>query len=297
MYASYFVVCIQREVFLYPTVLSRLGRGYGLHVTKKKAAIITDCLQTAEKATPHDAILLHTGVNDLKTTGTEDASQRLVTCVKTILTTNQKVQVIVSKATPTTRPDLTAKRELFNALCFAALHDSHLCGSRQRSDQTRRTAPNTTRGPASWPATQVGTWRASFGRNSGDAATVDPNTSKPTGRQTLTATDEGPADGPAYPSRSSPHRTIATTSHRATGDSKTTSQRGGVTTAETTDRTPSRDGGNAMTHDVAATTTTTGGTTSPLPTDTATTGAGKCNKLGSPPPCPPPPHPRDPSFI
>ena len=103
---------------------ARLGRGYGLHVTKKKAATITDCLQTAEKAAPHDAILLHTGLNDLKTTGAQDANQRLVTCVKTILTANQKAQVIVSNATPTTRPDLTAKRELFNALCFAALHDS-----------------------------------------------------------------------------------------------------------------------------------------------------------------------------
>ena len=102
----------------------RLGRGYGLHVIKKKAATITDCLQTAHKATPHDAILLHNSVNDLKTTDAEDESQRLVTCVKTILTTNKKAQVIVSKATPTTRPDLTAKRELYNALCFATLHDS-----------------------------------------------------------------------------------------------------------------------------------------------------------------------------
>ena len=102
----------------------RLGRGYGLHVTKKKAATITDCLQTAEKPAPNDAILIHTGVNDLKTTGAQDASQRLMTCVQTILTTNKKAQVMVSKATPTTRPDLTAKRELFNALCFAALHDS-----------------------------------------------------------------------------------------------------------------------------------------------------------------------------
>ena len=30
----------------------------------------------------------------------------------------------MSKTTPTTRPDLTAKQELCNALCFAALHDS-----------------------------------------------------------------------------------------------------------------------------------------------------------------------------
>ena len=88
---------------------ARLGRGYGLQVTKKKAATITYCLQTAEKTAPHDAILIHTGVNDLKTTGAQDASQRLVTCVKTILTKNKKAQVIVSKATPTTRPDLTAK--------------------------------------------------------------------------------------------------------------------------------------------------------------------------------------------
>ena len=103
---------------------ARLGRGYGLQVTKKKAATITDCLQTAEKAAHHDAIFLHTGIIDLKTTGAQDVSQRLVTCVKTILATNKKAQVIVSKATPTTRPDLTAKRELFNALCFTALHDS-----------------------------------------------------------------------------------------------------------------------------------------------------------------------------
>ena len=105
----------------------RLSCGYGLHVIKKKAATITDRLQTAEKATPPplpDSILLHNSVNDLKTTDAVDESQRLVTCVKTILTTNKKAQVIVSKATPTTRPDLTAKRELYNALCFAALHDS-----------------------------------------------------------------------------------------------------------------------------------------------------------------------------
>ena len=98
----------------------RLGHGYRLQVTKIKAATITDCLHTAEKAAPHDAILTHTDVNDLKK---QDASQRLVICVKTILITNKKAQVTVSKATPTTRPDLTAKRELFNVLCFAALHD------------------------------------------------------------------------------------------------------------------------------------------------------------------------------
>ena len=39
--------------------------------------------------------------------------------------------------------------------------------------------------------------------------------------------------------------------------------------------------------DVAATTTTTGGTTSPLHIHTASTGTGKCDELGSPPPLPP----------
>ena len=139
----------------------RLGRGYGLQVTKKNAATITDCLQTAEKATPHDAILVHTGVNDLKTTGAQDVRQRLVTCFKTILATNKNAQVIVSKATPTTRPDLTAKRELYNALCFTALHESDRVTSvahdnaqighdglhpTPRGASIVRPAPNTTRG-------------------------------------------------------------------------------------------------------------------------------------------------------
>ena len=62
------------------------------------------------------------------------------------------------------------------------------------------------------------------------------------------------------------------------------SQREGVTTGETTDRTANRDGGNATTHDVAAITKATDGTTSPLPTDSATTGTGKCDEMGSPPP-------------
>ena len=102
---------------------SRLDRGYGLNVAKKKAVTINDCLQTEEKAAPppplpHDAILLQ----DMKTADAEDASQRLVACVKTTLSTNKTTQVIVSKATPTTQPDMASKRELFNALCFAALY-------------------------------------------------------------------------------------------------------------------------------------------------------------------------------
>ena len=181
--------------------------------------------------------------------------------------------------------------------------------------------------------THAGTWRASSGRNSGAAATADPDTSKPTERQTLTTdedpdtskptdrqtlttdedpdtskptgwttltTDEDPADGPVYPSSSSPHGTTATTSHQATGtrtasppvvpcDPNTASQRGGATTGEATDRAASGDRGNATTHDGAATTTTTGGTTSPLHINTATAGTGKCDELGSP--HIPPPHP------
>ena len=75
---------------------ARLGSGCGLHVIEKKAATISDCLQTVEKAVPLDAIRQHTNVNDLKTADAEDASQRLVACVKTILATNQTTQVIVS---------------------------------------------------------------------------------------------------------------------------------------------------------------------------------------------------------
>ena len=100
---------LSRLLILHDSIMNgvdpvRLGHGYGLHVTKKKAATITDCLQTAEKPNPHDTILIHTGVNDLKTTGAQDASQRLVTCVKTVLTTNKQAQVIMSKATPDSRP-------------------------------------------------------------------------------------------------------------------------------------------------------------------------------------------------
>ena len=104
------------------------------------------------------------------------------------------------------------------------------------------------------------TQRASSGKNRAAAAIADLDTSKPTDIHTLTATDEDLANGPAYPSSSSTHGTIATTRDRATGtrtasppaatgDTNTTSQRGGVTTGETTDRTASRDGGNPTTND------------------------------------------------
>ena len=67
--------------------------------------------------------------------------------------------------------------------------------------------------------------------------TADSDTSKETDLQTLTATDEIPVDGTDDPSSSSPQRTIAASNDLATatrtdstGDTNTTSQRGGITT-------------------------------------------------------------------
>ena len=85
---------------------------------------VDGCLQTVEASSPYDAIPFHTGINDIKTREADDASQRLVACVESILQTMKTTRAILSMAAPTTRADLAAKRELFNTLCLSALHES-----------------------------------------------------------------------------------------------------------------------------------------------------------------------------
>ena len=103
----------------------RLGASYGLKVVSKKTATIKSIKSTFEEAShssSFDAVLIHSGLNDLKTRASKEASSTLVSSIKEISVSHPDTRFVISKVAPCKQEDLRAKRELFNAHTFAAFH-------------------------------------------------------------------------------------------------------------------------------------------------------------------------------
>ncbi|KAK7501938.1 hypothetical protein BaRGS_00006690 [Batillaria attramentaria] len=115
-----------RVLILHDSILraldpERLGDSYGLQVEKQKASTVEDCASKSGGQTP-EAIVIHTGINNLKTETAEKASEKFVSVVQELASKHPDAKIVVSKLVPTHRQDLQAKRELYNAMVFSALH-------------------------------------------------------------------------------------------------------------------------------------------------------------------------------
>lgn len=98
----------------------RMGRRFGLHVTKKKTSNIDDCLAEIKsiKQKP-EAILIHVGVNDAKVDNSTP-SKKMKACVKTAEEKFPQTKIIVSQVVPTASRDMNVRTNLINAKMEAA---------------------------------------------------------------------------------------------------------------------------------------------------------------------------------
>jgi hypothetical protein len=99
----------------------RLGKSYGLRVTKRKTPTAKECVQDRNIGAAPDAILIHVGVNDLKNQTPETVGKELCKRIYALLKQQADTKIIISKLTPTTDDQLYAKGEVLNALLFAEL--------------------------------------------------------------------------------------------------------------------------------------------------------------------------------
>ena len=105
---------------------SRLGRSYGMKIFKHKAHTVEE-IDDAVKSTcarmsrPPDAILIHCGINDLKTRGTETTCHSLLKKARKISHDYPGTKVVISKIAATRDQKLQIKRDLYNAILTAEL--------------------------------------------------------------------------------------------------------------------------------------------------------------------------------
>ena len=89
---------------------------------KKKTDNIDKTVKSLESvAGSVKAIVVHCGINDIRTKDPKDASKAMVKSLKGILKDRPNLTVIVSKIPPVKDPNLQAKRDLSNALVCSEL--------------------------------------------------------------------------------------------------------------------------------------------------------------------------------
>ncbi|KAL8571122.1 hypothetical protein ACOMHN_010583 [Nucella lapillus] len=102
----------------------RLGRSYGLNVKRKKAFVSEQCTWKTSSAPP-DVVLVHVGINDIRRTDAETDSSNLASAIiKLREQLSPDSKLVISKATGTSKKELTHEVNLFNALLFTKLHDT-----------------------------------------------------------------------------------------------------------------------------------------------------------------------------
>lgn len=70
-----------------------------------------------------DAILIHVGYNDIKTTDTTIASKNLCQAIQNFSKDNPRIRLIISKITPVADAKLDTMKDLFNAVMMVELQD------------------------------------------------------------------------------------------------------------------------------------------------------------------------------
>ena len=124
---------LPRVAFIHDSVMKdvqtkRLGRSYGFFSLTNNASKISD-LQSSVNAivkkseTPKiDALLIHCGLNDLKSETPHHASELFVKNVQSIANQFPQSKVVISKVAPVSDRELDLKRQMFNTLNETVLH-------------------------------------------------------------------------------------------------------------------------------------------------------------------------------
>ena len=121
-------VCIVHDSILNGIKPGKLGKGYGCVVEKKRAFTIAQVQASINDITSSDAkpeaVLIHVGVNDLKSTDGKTAAKRYGQVITKFAKDNPSVKVIVSKVAPTRSADVNKQRHVFNTKITIDLVDS-----------------------------------------------------------------------------------------------------------------------------------------------------------------------------
>ena len=103
----------------------RLGNSYGLSVARAPAYYV-DKVESAtkeqvQKLGEPEAILIHSGINNLKSEDPKQAAMNLVKAVKSIRSNTSKAKIIVSCVTTCNYTDLDHKKAIFNSVVTSEL--------------------------------------------------------------------------------------------------------------------------------------------------------------------------------
>jgi lysophospholipase L1-like esterase len=105
----------------------RLGDSYVLHVTKEVSYTSADLARTSilqpDSHSP-DAVVIHVGINDLKSNPAQETAQLIAKTTKKILKRHPKTTITISEIT-TAEIDLQAKAKLCNATLFSELYQEN----------------------------------------------------------------------------------------------------------------------------------------------------------------------------
>ena len=103
----------------------RLGKSYGLRVARAPAYYVDKVESTTkeqvEKLGEPDAILIHTGINNLKSEDPKQAAMKLVNAVKSIKSNTPKAKIVVSCVATCNYTNLDHKKAIFNAVVTSEL--------------------------------------------------------------------------------------------------------------------------------------------------------------------------------
>eukprot|EP00745_Piridium_sociabile_P014174 TRINITY_DN20892_c1_g1_i1.p2 TRINITY_DN20892_c1_g1~~TRINITY_DN20892_c1_g1_i1.p2 ORF type:complete len:198 (-),score=27.63 TRINITY_DN20892_c1_g1_i1:2039-2632(-) len=107
----------------------RLGRSYNVKASKQRSHTLNETKQSLQdicstpgKSQP-EAVIIHSGINDLKTRDPPEMCKSFVPFLKEIARKNPNVKFIVSKITAVKEKKTEVKRQLFNAILSSELYD------------------------------------------------------------------------------------------------------------------------------------------------------------------------------
>lgn len=139
----------------------RLGQSYGCQVKKEKCYTLDEVQDSLKsfnaKEENVDGIVIHCGINDLKTTHPKKAAEKLTSIVKNFRKSNPNTPVIVSSIAPTASTDLNRKKAFFNSTVTSGLFeekDVHVIHSEnlRKEDIYDKVHPNRAKGSATLAA-------------------------------------------------------------------------------------------------------------------------------------------------
>jgi hypothetical protein len=108
----------------------RLGVSYGFDASQRKAFTADDISRVFEEEEkksdrPVEGVVIHTGVNNLKSEDPEDVSKKLVSAVKCLAKKKPSMKIVLSSVAPTKVADLERKRRALHAYLSRELYDKH----------------------------------------------------------------------------------------------------------------------------------------------------------------------------